>query len=57
MIWQTVKINECASSPCKNGGHCYDLYDKYYCYCASGFTVIDRKDTMHSKFWSQRYSV
>ncbi|EDV28197.1 uncharacterized protein TRIADDRAFT_53561 [Trichoplax adhaerens] len=37
-IADTVKIDECESSPCKNGGHCFDLYSKYFCFCTAGFT-------------------
>lgn len=32
-----VEINECASSPCKNG-NCFDLIDAFYCNCNTGFT-------------------
>ena len=32
-------INECASSPCKNGGRCVDGINGYTCNCASpGYT-------------------
>ena len=30
-------IDECASSPCQNGGTCSDGVNKYTCTCADGF--------------------
>ncbi|CDW56881.1 EGF domain containing protein [Trichuris trichiura] len=30
-------INECQSSPCRNGGECRDLVNDYYCKCMQGF--------------------
>ena len=31
-------IDECADSPCFNGGTCDDGVDSYSCYCAAGYT-------------------
>lgn len=31
-------FQECASSPCLNGGSCVDLIDKYACFCPDGYT-------------------
>ncbi|KAH3889317.1 hypothetical protein DPMN_013370 [Dreissena polymorpha] len=31
-------INECASSPCKNGATCNDNVSKFNCSCEAGFT-------------------
>ena len=31
-------INECASSPCQNGGICSDEIGKFTCTCAGGYT-------------------
>ena len=31
-------INECASSPCQNGGTCTDLPNGYTCQCNIGWT-------------------
>lgn len=31
-------INECASSPCENGGHCRDGINSFTCTCVNGFT-------------------
>ena len=33
-----LDINECASSPCTNGGACIDEIDRFTCECMSGFT-------------------
>ena len=37
-IYVSTDINECASSPCQNGGTCSDLVNSYTCNCAGGFT-------------------
>ena len=31
-------IDECASSPCQNGGTCVDGVNEYSCTCAAGYT-------------------
>lgn len=31
-------INECASSPCENGGYCRDGINSFTCTCVNGFT-------------------
>ncbi|XP_065053012.1 fibropellin-3-like [Rhopilema esculentum] len=33
-----IDINECASSPCYNGGGCNNYINHYTCSCAGGFT-------------------
>ncbi|CAG2198032.1 unnamed protein product [Mytilus edulis] len=33
-------IDECASTPCQNGGTCADLINRYTCTCDSGYTGI-----------------
>ena len=33
-----VQIDECESSPCQNGGSCYDGENSYTCICIPGFT-------------------
>ncbi|KAH3831294.1 hypothetical protein DPMN_104557 [Dreissena polymorpha] len=32
-----VDINECATSPCKNGATCNNLFNNYTCTCAAGW--------------------
>ena len=32
-----VDINECGSSPCKNGGQCNNLVNGFNCTCVAGF--------------------
>ena len=33
-------INECASTPCDNGGTCTDSVDGYACTCIAGYTGV-----------------
>ena len=33
-----LDIDECAPSPCENGGTCKDLVNGYQCTCVSGYT-------------------
>ncbi|KAK2174775.1 hypothetical protein NP493_778g04036 [Ridgeia piscesae] len=43
-VWQTPTtgicedINECASSPCRNGATCTDAVNSYTCLCVAGYT-------------------
>ena len=30
-------INECADTPCMNGGECSDLVGRFECECATGY--------------------
>ena len=32
-----IGSNDCAVSPCLNGGHCIDLVGGYGCMCTEGF--------------------
>lgn len=34
----SLNINECASTPCQNGGSCVDYINKYQCLCVSGYS-------------------
>ena len=34
----STDIDECASSPCKNGATCNDLVNSYSCDCVPGYT-------------------
>jgi Notch-like protein len=34
-------LDECASSPCLNGGSCANLFDSYSCSCVLGFVGVD----------------
>lgn len=32
-----INIDDCASSPCKNGGNCTDLINGFECHCQPGY--------------------
>ena len=34
-------IDECASSPCQNGGRCVDGINEYECRCQAGWTGVN----------------
>ena len=34
-------IDECASSPCQNGGTCIDDVNSYTCLCAPGYSGVN----------------
>ena len=36
-----LDVNECESSPCKNGGTCIDGVDLYTCQCLAGYSGDD----------------
>lgn len=35
-----LTIDECATSPCKNGGTCFDNFKGFICLCSKGWEVI-----------------
>lgn len=37
----TLTVNDCASSPCKNGATCIDSYNSFQCLCSSSWEVIE----------------
>ena len=36
--YEFLEVNECESSPCKNGAACRDMVGGYRCYCLAGYT-------------------
>ena len=36
----SLDIDECKSSPCKNGGTCSDHVNSYTCSCAAGYNGV-----------------
>ena len=38
LLFQITYIDECASSPCNNGGTCTDGMNMYTCACVPGYT-------------------
>ncbi len=45
LVFLHSDVNECNRSPCKNGGHCVDLVNDFYCECANGW----KGKTCHSR--------
>lgn len=43
-------VDNCSSSPCKNGGTCVDGVDSYTCKCPAGFSG---KNCQASEFYNQ----
>ena len=43
-------IDECASSPCQNGGTCTDLVNDFACTCAPGYTGTVCETSMAEHF-------
>ena len=38
LFWnKNTDIDECSSSPCQNGGSCYDQVNGYFCTCQQGY--------------------
>ena len=35
--WKIIDIDECASSPCQNGGNCTDIVNGHTCSCVDGY--------------------
>ncbi len=35
-----LDINECASTPCENGGTCTDAVNSYTCACVDGYSGL-----------------
>ena len=38
LLWHVLDIDECASSPCANGGVCSNNVGAFSCSCAVGYT-------------------
>lgn len=47
-------IDECAASPCRNGGECVDMVDKFKCICPVGYsgTLCEVSSLIYSHFSS-----
>lgn len=44
-------INDCESSPCRNGGTCIDKVNAYQCICADGWEGPDCETSTHTSSW------
>ena len=38
IVYHTIDVDECTSSPCQNGGNCSDGVNGYTCVCVDGYT-------------------
>ena len=36
-----IKLDQCLSEPCLNGGHCQALTNRYECQCLPGFSGLN----------------
>ena len=44
-----VDVDECASSPCQNGGTCLDQINSYNCSCAVGYNGSDCETSKYTE--------
>ncbi|XP_070535768.1 fibulin-7-like [Ptychodera flava] len=47
-IPQCNDIDECSSTPCKNGGQCVDQENMYMCQCLEGYEGVNCENGMNS---------
>ena len=50
LILSSLDIDDCAKSPCQNGGTCVDGVNEYSCTCAAGYTGTNCKISMNQNF-------
>ena len=48
--FQPTDIDECASSPCRNGGQCLDGINAYVCLCLAGYTGLRCEQSKYQEF-------
>ena len=41
MLYVLIVTDECASTPCQNGGQCLNKLNSYECACDVGFTGVN----------------
>ncbi|XP_030839302.1 uncharacterized protein LOC100890729 [Strongylocentrotus purpuratus] len=51
VVYKNQDIDECASSPCVNGGMCVDGHDSYTCNCAKGYNGANCEIGSDSTYW------
>ncbi|XP_034105808.1 LOW QUALITY PROTEIN: cubilin homolog [Drosophila albomicans] len=45
-----LRVNECASNPCKNGGTCHDAYKSFQCICPKNWQGATCEDDVNECF-------
>lgn len=50
-------IDECLSKPCKNGGYCQNLLNRYTCDCLPGYTGPNCQTGQFSRLFDPTYRV
>ena len=50
-----VDIDECASSPCQNGGNCTDIVNGHTCDCVAGYDGINCENGNNERLFEMFY--
>ena len=51
-----VEIDECATSPCQNGGSCNDQINGYTCNCVDGYDGLNCENGNNETSFQARYT-
>ena len=50
-----VDIDECASSPCQNGGNCTDIVNGHTCDCVAGYDGANCENGSNARLFEMFY--